>query len=289
MGDSKKRLMLAAVIIGLIVVGLVLLYGKSQSDKVEQITGDQVEVAKAAVDIVAGTQLQKENVFTESVPRQFLPPNPLEASEVQMYIGTPLAVNVSKGGMILTSDFITAEKKSGLSSKIPILERAMSIAVDEISGVSGLIMPGDRVDILATFPISSEDQVVADVSNDQGSSAVGYLTVPMLQNVTILAVGSQIAEVRTDASGQGQGYGTVTVSVTIDEAESLTIAQTRGKLMLILRNRDDYQDASVTKKTLREVLEKLEVIQKQRTKRIAVKLKPKKKPTKTIEIVRGDK
>jgi len=159
----------------------------------------------------------------------------------------------------------------------------MSVAVDAISGVSGLLRPGDRVDILGTFPIGTKDQVVTD---EKGEEGVGYVTMTMLQNVTLLATGQELSDV-TNAENQqrGNSYATVTLSVTIDEAELLTIAQTRGKMTLLLRNRDDVDVSTVSKRTLREVMQELEIIQAIRTKRI---VKTVKKPD-AIIIQHGDK
>jgi pilus assembly protein CpaB len=280
---AKKKLLIAAVLVGLFAMGLMALYGQSQKEQVEKITSDQVEVVKAARNIQAGTPLTKDRITTELVPRQFLPPNPLEAKDLNIYVGTPLAVNVEDGAMILTSDFTRAEVSRTLSSKIPPEERAMSIPVDTISGVSGLLRPGDRVDILGTFPVGDEDQQVTDES---GNKASGYVTMTLLQNVTLLAVGQQISDVTGEEAAQrAASYSSVTASVTVDEAELLTIAQTRGKMTLLLRNREDVNVATITKKTLREVLEDLEVIQQKR--KIRQKRKAKKKPD-TIEVISGD-
>jgi len=128
-----------------------------------------------------------------------------------------------------------------------------------------LLTPGDRVDVLGTFPVSDETQLVKDAT---GQKAVGYVTMTLLQNVTLLAVGTMLSNVNAEAPEKRHSYSSVTMSVTVDEAELLTIAQTRGKLMLLLRNRDDVEVATVTRRTLKEVLEDLEVIQREREKRI---------------------
>jgi len=212
-------------------------------------------------------------VTTDQVPRKFLPPNPIMKDDLGIYLDTPLAVNVTEGSMILTSDFSVAEVSRDLSGKIPADERALSIPVDAISGVSGLLTPGDRVDLLGTFPVSSKEELIPDAS---GGGSVGYVTMTLLQNVTLLAVGQQLSSVSAQQDGRRNNYSTVTLSVTVDEAELLTIAQTRGKLMLLLRNREDIKTVAVTKRTLKEVLQDLEVIQEERVKR--VKRKVRKKP-----------
>ena len=285
---AKKKLLVAAILVGAFAAVLLWLYAEQLDDEHEALVADQVEVVKAARNIPAGTPLTKDRITTEKVPRKFLPPNPLLESELNIYLGTPVAVNVEEGAMILTSDFSVAEVARTLSSKIPPEERAMSLAVDAISGVSGLLRPGDRVDILGTFPIGTKEELVEDAS---GNKAVGYVTMTLLQNVTMLAVGQEISDVPSgDGQRRGGSYSTVTLSVTIDEAELLTIAQTRGKMTLLLRNREDVEVSTITKKTLREVLEDLEVIQEKRQIRIR---RPKKKKVvqepQGIEIISGDK
>lgn len=282
---AKKKLLVAAVLVGAFAAVLLWLYAEQLDDEHQALVADQVEVVKAARNIPAGTPLTKDRITTEKVPRKFLPPNPLLESELNIYLGTPVAVNVEEGAMILTSDFSVAEVSRTLSSKIPPEERAMSLSVDAISGVSGLLRPGDRVDVLGTFPIGTKEELVEDA---QGNKAVGYVTMTLLQNVTLLAVGQEISDVPSGDQQQRRGsYSTVTMSVTIDEAELLTIAQTRGKMTLLLRNREDVEVSTITKKTLREVLEDLEVIQEKRQIRIRKKPKPKPKAP-GIEIIRGD-
>jgi pilus assembly protein CpaB len=284
---AKKKLLVAAILVGAFAAVLLWLYAEQLDDEHEALVADQVEVVKAARNIPAGTPLTKDRITTEKVPRKFLPPNPLLESELNIYLGTPVAVNVEEGAMILTSDFSVAEVSRTLSSKIPPEERAMALAVDAISGVSGLLRPGDRVDILGTFPIGTKEELVEDA---QGNKAVGYVTMTLLQNVTMLAVGQEISDVPSGDGAQRNGsYSTVTLSVTIDEAELLTIAQTRGKMTLLLRNREDVEVSTITKKTLREVLEDLEVIQEKRQIRIRKKPKAKVKAVEQIEIIAGDK
>ncbi len=280
---AKKKLLIAAIIVGLFAAVLLYLYASQLNKASDELLRDQREVVKAARNIQAGTPLTKDRITTEKVPERFLPPNPLLEADLNIYLNTPLAVNVEQGAMILTSDFSVQEVSRTLSSKIPPDERAMSMPVDAISGVSGLLKPGDRVDILATFPVGNKDQVVV---NERGEDGVGYITLSLLQNVTLLAVGQEISDVPTGDQRQQAGYSTVTLSVTIEEAELITISQTRGKMMLLLRNRDDVNMHTVSRRTLREVMEQLEIIQAARN----VRVKPKAKPAgPTIEVERGDK
>ncbi len=275
---AKKKLLIAAVIVGAFAALLVWLYHEQQEEKVENFMANQVEVIKAARDIPAGTPLTSDRVTSEKVPQRFLPPNPIMKNEFNVYEGQAVSSRIEEGAMILASDVDAVQASNTLASRIPPGERAMSIPVDNISGVSGLLRPGDRVDILGTFPIGSSEEVIPEAG---GGQSVGYVTMSLLQNVTLLAVGREISGVgagQQEGSGRARGgYNTVTGSLTIDEAELITIAQTRGELTLLLRHTEDVDIGSVQRKTLRQVLEDLELINKAREKRTRKKRTPKKK------------
>lgn len=281
---AKKKLLIAAIVVGIFAAALVWLWSEQEQKKYDKVMAKTRSVAHAAVEIPAGTPLTQEKLRTKMVPAQFLPANPLLKEDVEIYLNTRVSRQVNEGDMILTSDFSTEQVSNELSGKIPKDERAMSIPVSEVSGVSGLLRPGDRVDILGTFPISSKDEVIPEAG---GGKSVGYVTMTLLQNVTLLAVGKEISGVRNSGAGRNTGYNTVTASVTIDEAELITIAQTRGNLTLLLRREDDVEIGSIKRKTLRQVLEDLEVLNRER--KVRVKKRVRKKPEKTeIEIITGD-
>ena len=261
---ARKKLLIAAVVVGLFAAFLVYLYGQQQEEKVEEFVGEDYthEVVVAAADIPATQPLHEEAVTTREVPEQFLPANPLSAEDVDIYLGQPVSQDIDAGAMILTSDFaVSDEVAETLSARVPTGERAMTISVNAISGVAGLLRPGDRVDILGTFPVQDEDELIPEAA---GGMSRGYLTMSLLQNVTLLAVGAQISQ----QSEGHHGYGNVTLSLTPDETELLTLAQTRGDLDLVLRNREDMEQVPVNRRTLRDVLEELDVLNEDRKERV---------------------
>ncbi len=288
---AKKKLLIAAVIVGLFAAGLVYLAIDKQNEQAEKLLKNQVKVVKAARNIPKSTPLKKNHVTVDKVPEQFLPHNVLRKDDLSYYLDQPLKKDVKEGKMVVTSDFEVEEVANNLAAKIPKEERAMSMPVDNISGVSGLLRPGDRVDIIGTFPTGNEDQVIPEAG---GGSSVGYITMTLLQNVTLLAVGNKIQN--NSGKNNNQSYSSVTMSVTVEEAELLTIAQTRGELELLLRHPEDVAIEPIKKKTLREVLENLEVINKARKERQEEE-EPEPQPTPqpapddnedNLEIIRGD-
>jgi pilus assembly protein CpaB len=284
---AKRKLLVAAVVVGIFAAALVYFAIQQQNQKQKQLLANQVKVVKAARNIPAGTPLNRDHVTIDKVPKQFLPHNALLKTDVEVYLGQPLKNSVKESSMIVTGDFEVAEVNKDLASKIPEGERAMAVPVDDISGVSGLLKPGDRVDILGTFPVSGKDQVVPEAG--RGSSN-GYMTMTLLQNVTLLAVGKQATRATGQKARRGMGYSSVTMSVTVEEAELLTIAQERGDLMLLLRNPNDVKIDQIKRKTLRGVLENLEVINEDRKERVKERRttpEPKEKDDE-IEIITGD-
>jgi pilus assembly protein CpaB len=103
--------------------------------------------------------------------------------------------------------------------------RAISIGVDAVSGVGGLIWPGDHVDVL----------LVQDLQEAPLSRRVAGETV--MSNVRVVAVDQRIAQ---GASGDqaGQIARTVSLEVTPEEAERAAVAQHLGRLALTIRSAD---------------------------------------------------
>lgn len=262
---AKKKLLIAAVVVGLFAAFLVYMYGQEMQEEKEQLVADPHDVVVAATDISAGMPLSEDNITTQAVPAQFLPANPLLSEDINIYVGQPVAQDIEAGSMILTSDFAVAEVARTLSARVPSQERALTVPVDAVAGVGGLLQPGDRVDILGTFPVGQRDELIPEAS---GGESIGYVTMSLLQNVTLLAVGQRIADVAEGAQPGAGGYGHVTMAMTPDEAELMVIAQTRGDLTLLLRNREDLDTVPVMRRTLREVLEELEVINEERRERV---------------------
>ena len=104
---------------------------------------------------------------------------------------------------------------------IPDGMRAVSVKVDEVIGVAGFVLPGTRVDVLATF--GDRDAAITRV---------------ILQNVEALAAGQTT---QPDAQGKPQTVPVITLLVSPEEAEDLTLAATQGQIQLALRGTLDQQ------------------------------------------------
>ncbi len=194
---------------------------------------EQVEVIVAARPLPSGTTLQASdlgglNVFATSVTDD----NVLRAN-AQSIIGRTLIHPLDMRNPVLWT-YVDGGKQRGRSLADDIRQkmRAVSIPVSGASGVSGMVRPNDSVDVLGSF-------VLPAATHAGDPPEMEMVTLTVLQNVTVLAVGSETHRTISDARNMS-GYSTVTLQVTPREAEVLVFAQQmRGKLFLTLRNPSD--------------------------------------------------
>ena len=113
--------------------------------------------------------------------------------------------------------------------------RAVSIGVTAITGVAGLIWPGDHVDVILTQELP------------QGSERKGRVVTSetVLANVRIIAVDQDIAQgARSNGTAAGRASATVTLQTTVDQAERLAVAGQLGHLSLAVRASENGQAAN---------------------------------------------
>jgi pilus assembly protein CpaB len=162
---------------------------------------------------------------------------------------------------------------------IPPGLRALSVRVNEVIGVAGYVLPGTRVDVLATMT-PTKDQV------DVTSKVV-------LTDVQVLAAGTKIEQ--SADGGKPMPVSVVTLLVTPPEAERLTLATTEGKIQLALRNPLDREAPATTGIKPAALLGTAAPVRQQvraSTGRTTVVTPPAPAPgpdLPTVEIIRGDK
>jgi pilus assembly protein CpaB len=139
--------------------------------------------------------------------------------------GRALLSNLAVNEPVLETKLAPKEAGAGLPATIPEGMRAVSVAVNEVNGVSGFVVPGTMVDILVTGQMSGKN---VDPENN--------ITRVILENVRVLAAGQQVEQ---DRDGKPQKVPVVTLLVTPEDATKLIMASTEGKIQLALRNTID--------------------------------------------------
>ena len=117
--------------------------------------------------------------------------------------------------------------KSSLSIRTPAGKRALTVSIDSLSAVGGLINPGDYVDIMGHLTIP------APPGSNQPAQKV---TAILFQNMQVLAVGTNIQTASDYASQQQASALNITFAVDPEEAGLMTFAKQYGRLQLVLRS-----------------------------------------------------
>lgn len=228
-------------------------------------------VVVSASDLSFGQTLAESNLKVAMFPRESVPKGAV--SRVDSLIGQTTKVFLAQDEPILTSKLSSIG--GGLSLMIAPTQRAVSIKVDRVSGVSGFVLPGDRVDVIAIV--------------DQTTSSREALAKTILQNIEVLAAGE-----KTEKKGNEPiTVQSVTLLVDPEGAQKLALAQDQGTLHLALRNpndteTDDDAEGLSTRELLREPRQE-EPPRPVVTARPAPKVEPPKKVVKadTLTIFRG--
>ena len=226
----QKMLLVLAVIFGLL--AFVLTYQQIEAEK-RRISGDSETAILIQVtrNMVEGETLTEKDVARYTVKRRReAMANSREIPWSQLYkvVNHKLDTSINRGQILQTTDLKFGSRRNGFSGVVQDGWRAVSIPVDPVSSVNNLIQPNDNVDVIGTFRFP-------DV---RGDSALDTVTLTILQDVKVLAVGnrwqSPIAE-----SGVSGSYGTITLQLMPDEVEMLIFASQKGKITLSLRNFED--------------------------------------------------
>lgn len=250
MGTSRVPILLALILGGATFVGVLTwlptVAGDQPSGAAEVETAS---VLVAAHDLAAGAPIEGDAVRVVEVPATSVAASALTA--VDQADGRMLRYPVAAGEQILASKFVDAEQpaSSGLAFVIPDGMRAVSVPLSEVSGAGGLIVPGDRVDVLAAVdarrleeqqrrsPVEGEG--LGDSTREQGA------VITILQDALVLAIGQSVSPVsavtrdagtqRADDAEAQPDAASVTLAVSPEQAQTLFMAVMEGSIGLALR------------------------------------------------------
>lgn len=232
--DKKK--------LNLIIAGLIILVGgflamNMMGPKPEPMPpqGGQVPAQSARPQapqysqaVFAKRDIPKGSLITEDMVKAKRIPAHTQGADDILYdshvIGKVATVNIVIGEKITKGRVQVKPSEMKLAMKVPDGKRAVTIPIDKLASLEGMIKPGDNVDIVGTFPFQNQQPVV----------------VPMFENVLILAVGRTM----TEYAAQG-GYGTITMALTQKESTLLLYSTQLGKLNLLLRSPLDSKKSQV--------------------------------------------
>lgn len=218
---SNRNLLFIAILLSFLTALLVYNYLKGVKNVPMMSEGLSVIVAK--VDIPPKTKITLEMVSEVKVPAEYIQPGTI--TSLDKVLGIMVREQIVSGEQISERRLVRESKSVGFTGIIPRDRRAVTVAVNEVTGVAGFVKAGDYVDIVVSFD--------AAAVGDHASQVV-------MQNILVLAANrdTEISNGDTtvkDSVKEANKMGTVTMAVTPDEAAKLTLADEKGKIRLALR------------------------------------------------------
>jgi pilus assembly protein CpaB len=222
MNRTTRTLVVLVIAIAVAGAASFAVYRAIISMPVQQVEVAHLQVAVAAQAIPVGTLVTKEMVKLVGWPAS----SPVAGAfnSVDPVVGRGAITSIAENEPITEPKLASKEAGGGLPPTIPPGLRAMSVKVDEVIGVAGFVVPGTHVDVLATL---SEQQQKA--------------TRTVVSNVLVLTAGTRYDQDAPKKDGKPIPTTVVTLAVTPQDAESIALAQSEGRVMLALRNPLDNQ------------------------------------------------
>jgi pilus assembly protein CpaB len=212
MESANKKVILIAFVLALLTTFLIYIYLTSLNVKPQ--LEEKVNIYVAANTMPARYMITKDDLKAEVISKDLLNENlVLNKSEV---IGKRIRDRIIEGEQILKSRLLDSQGLS-LSYNIPEGKRAISITVDEQSEVSGLLRPGDYVDVFVNIP--SKDPWPQNSKN-------------LVQNVQVLALSQDQVIVGEKLSELPK---TITLAVNPEDVAKILYSTEYGRIILSLR------------------------------------------------------
>lgn len=221
---------------------------------VEQTTKEKSDVATvvaAAMAIPFGTKVEERHLKIIEMPTGSVPPGSFASREDVVDKVTTL--QIVSGEILMQARFVDQGDGSTLAALVDKNMRAVTVRVDDVIGVAGFLLPGNRVDVVA--------------ARKDGRRAI---TDTILRNIEVLAV-DQTASANDN---EPVIVRAVTLEVTPEQAETLVKGREEGSIQLTLRNPLDEE----------EVIEKEE---KAPQRKVVVRRAPPRPRQSTVTIIRG--
>jgi pilus assembly protein CpaB len=257
MGSSQSRTLWISVAAALFSIFLLYSWSQEQKNGIAKKFGATKRVVIAAVNIHEMATIDDSMLAYVDQPVDFIQPDAI--NEPELAVGQVAAVPIKKDEQILQTKLLSPGPDTGLSMEVSPGKRAITLPVDDMRGVSRLLRPGDRIDIVAAL--------------DYGKGADAHREVrTILQDVVVLATGVNIVNkiprrFELDANGKtvnrinlsaSVNFSTITIESKPEEVQQLVyiLATSPGSLFTVLRHPNDRLQAPTRATTVEDVLGK---------------------------------
>ncbi len=239
MNQNETRTLWISVGAALFAVFLLYSYTEQKSREVMDQYGKKSRVVVAAKDINEMETIDETMLKIVERPDSFREPNAV--SDPEMAVGLVALAPIKEGEQILESKIMKPGPVTGLALQVAPSKRAVTIPIDEMRGVSKLINPGDRIDIVTALDVGKPPNIRREIKT-------------LMQDVTVLATGVRVVNElprlfermgRDDYIKNLRGdtsFTTLTVEATPEEAQRLIyiLSTSPGSIFITLRHPSDH-------------------------------------------------
>ena len=224
---ERRKMIIVVLIVAIVLGGIATFsiwsYLQSKQQEVEKARVEMLELVAAAENIPLGSTIEQRQLKKVLWPRANVPPGTF--TDPGPLVGRIVVSNIVMGEPLMEAKLASSGSGAGVMAYIiPEGHRAMAVAVNDVAGVAGFVLPNSTVDVIVTATAPRGERISKIV----------------LENLRVLAVGQKMEE----KEGKAVQVPTVTLSITPAEAEKLALASNVGTLQLLLRGAKDTAPAS---------------------------------------------
>jgi pilus assembly protein CpaB len=264
----NNRALTLSLVMAVMAVMFVQSYVSSVEDDARKKYGAQILVVTSKKDIRESETINQSHLELKLIPKKFLEPAAVyfekneEDKETQQSLknlagsGNVAVVPIRKGEQITYNKMTDPGIRTGLAPQIAPGKRGMSLSISDVTGVSKLVKPGDRVDLITII--------------DTGGGKEAKMSRILLQDIVVLATGRNVTNnvarvVEADpftgkdkykSLAEDFSFTTVTLEVDPYQAQALALVMNNGDnaIVLSLRNNDDTERVNYPGLTILDVL-----------------------------------
>lgn len=202
------------------------------------LDGPSVEVVVASAAVSPGETISLDNMAIAEVPQKYLPQDAIPPSEFELYAEKTILVPLDPGRPLLRSYISGLSHQSSFSAQLKEGWRAMTLPVDELSAVAGMLEAGDFVDL-----------VISGEKENNEAEKKDYVLRRLMEKVEVLATGTMTRVDAKYAKANGAYpdepfFGTITVAVPAYLVTEILLARENDTLNILLRHPKDESVAS---------------------------------------------
>ncbi len=257
MNPNETRTLWISVGVALFAIFLLYSWSQEQRAAMSRQFGTSKRVVVASKDIAEHETIDESKLKVIDRPVDFIEPEAV--SDPELAVGQVAAAPIKKDEQILQTKLLLPGPDTGLSMEVTPGKRGITIPIDDMRGVSRLLSPGDRIDLVAALDYgrgAEQRREVRTIMQDVVVLATGLNVVNKIPRRFILdANGKDVSQISLDSD---RTFTSITVEAKPDEVERLVyiLATSPGSLFATLRHPNDRYLMPAKSTSLDDVLGK---------------------------------